>query len=232
MSQSGGRNDGDQYKHLFGQELTIEEAVSLEGVRHAVHGMVWSPWDNQITSLDNFEYNPRAAVLMQLRFDGHLGFPGGMVSKTEKMVGLDQEAALEKLTDTLNRESVEEVNMNCDKLSFKPENYLYSQRHDSNDGIVCHFFTTKTSLEIFHDMERRALSAKDFGIETLGHIRVPLYKMHDGYRGLYAFLQNNFIGNSRSQLFRGLLVNNILSLDEVNEANSSLKLKVTKLPVD
>jgi len=219
-------------KNLFGQELTIEEAVSLEGVRHAVHGMIWSPWDNQITTLDKCEYDPRAAVMMQLRFDGHFGFPGGMVSRLETMTGLDEVAALEKLTDTLNRELVEEVNMDCSKVLFKPENYCYSQRHGTNDAIVCHFFTLKTSLELFHDLECRALKAEDFGIETLGHVRVPLYKMHDGYRGFYAFLQNNFIGNSRTQLFRGLLVNNILSLEEVKEANSSLGKKVTKLPVD
>jgi len=232
MSEAGGggRKDG---KDLFGQELTLEEAGSLEGVRHAVHGMIWSPWDNALTTLDQHKYNPRAAVMMQLRFDGHLGFPGGMVSKTEKMTGLDQAAVLEKLTDTLNRELVEEVNMDCDKLSFKPEHYCYSQRHATNDAVVCHFYTIKTNLQVFHNLEIRSLTAEDFGIETLGHVRVPLYKMHDGYRGFYAFLQNNFIGNSRSQLFRGLLVNNILSLDEVKEAHSSLGEKVTKkLPID
>ena len=52
-------------------------------------------------------------------------------------------------------------------------------------------------------MEKDALNAEEYGSETLGITRVPLFTMSEG-RGFPAFLKNNFVGNSKQQLVKGL----------------------------
>lgn len=52
----------------------------------------------------------------------------------------------------------------------------------------------------------------------MGMVRVPLYTMKDGFRGLPAFLSNNFIGITKEQLIKGLTLKNILTQDEISKA--------------
>lgn len=58
----------------------------------------------------------------------------------------------------------------------------------------------------------------EYGREVMGNVRVPLYTFDDDYRGFPAFLKNNFVASSRSQLLAGILKFNILSIDEINRA--------------
>lgn len=52
-------------------------------------------------------------------------------------------------------------------------------------------------------MEKDVLNAEEYGLETLGVTRVPLHVMSEG-RGFPAFMRNNFVGNSKEQLIKGL----------------------------
>ncbi|CAI8007586.1 U8 snoRNA-decapping enzyme [Geodia barretti] len=51
----------------------------LPSYGHAAHVMVYSTWPGRF--MDKYEH--KFAVSMQLRFDGTLGFPGGMVDSGE-----------------------------------------------------------------------------------------------------------------------------------------------------
>ena len=52
-------------------------------------------------------------------------------------------------------------------------------------------------------MEKDVLNAEEYGLETLGVTRVPLHAMSEE-RGFPAFVRNNFVGNSKEQLIKGL----------------------------
>lgn len=70
-------------------------------------------------------------------------------------------------------------------------------------------------------MIKNSVDSRDFGYESYGSIIVPLYTMSDSFRGLPAFLTNNFIGNAKIQLTEGLKMIGILSEDEVTKALQS-----------
>lgn len=55
--------------------ISFEEAKNLTGYRHAAHVMLWAKNPNKLWSFDL-----KASILMQMRFDGCLGFPGGLVA--------------------------------------------------------------------------------------------------------------------------------------------------------
>jgi U8 snoRNA-decapping enzyme len=55
-------------------------------------------------------------------------------------------------------------------------------------------------------------------LQVLGWVRVPLYTMQDGYKGLPAFLDHNFCGNSRDQLLIALEKTGILTPEEIQAA--------------
>uniref|UniRef100_A0A1B6E325 U8 snoRNA-decapping enzyme n=2 Tax=Clastoptera arizonana TaxID=38151 RepID=A0A1B6E325_9HEMI len=158
-------------------------------------------------------YNPRAAVLMQMRFDGYLGFPGGLVDKGEDSI------------TALNREMKEEMDLDLNKYHITQRDYVVS--HYSRSKMLClHFYALEVTLKDFVQIERHSLLSKDFGSEVLGTIRVPLYTMGDGYRGFPTFLTNAFIGNSRLQLIYTLTQRNILSKEEINLAESAILVTV------
>lgn len=48
-------------------------------------------------------------------------------------------------------------------------------------------------------------------MQTMGILRVPLFTLTDGRRGLPNFLTNQFAGNAREQLRLALIKGNILS---------------------
>uniref|UniRef100_A0A1B6F6U7 U8 snoRNA-decapping enzyme n=2 Tax=Cuerna arida TaxID=1464854 RepID=A0A1B6F6U7_9HEMI len=156
-------------------------------------------------------YNPRAAILMQMRFDGNLGFPGGLVDGGEDSI------------KALNRELSEEMNLDTSKHSVSESSYVVT--HWSISKRLClHFYALEVSLAELYEIEKRALLAKDYGSEVLGTVRVPLYTMGDGYRGFPTFLSNAFIGNSRVQLLHCLRQLEILTPEEIQLALQAVPL--------
>lgn len=153
-------------------------------------------------------YSTRASVLMQMRFDGYLGFPGGLVDPDEDHVL------------ALNREMYEEMNLDLKKHSVTQENHVVS--HFSKSKKLClHFYALEVTLKELHEIEKNCITAKDYGHEVLGTVRVPLYTMGDGFRGFPTFLTNAFIGNARLQLLYALKHFNILTDEEIRTAEQA-----------
>lgn len=194
-------------------QLSREEALACSGCRHACHVMLYSDTKTQL-----FGKIPlRHIILMQMRFDGLLGFPGGLVNPQEESLeaGLSREL-LEELGVALPI-SVEDHVDAC----FAPSTSLSSP---GLSRLITHFYVKKIDEEQIREVERAAAStATDHGLEVLGMVRVPLYTLkREG--GLGPFLSNSFIGNARSQLVDSLLRLNLVAPKDLHKAlTQSLK---------
>lgn len=91
---------------------------------------------------------------MQMRFDGYIGFPGGLVDAGEDDVS------------SLNRELKEELNLDLSKHKITPKEYIISH-YNKNTGIGLHFYALEMTLEELNEVERRSFLAKDYGSEVL-----------------------------------------------------------------
>lgn len=170
---------------------------------HASHCMIYAINHGKIVLED--EYSAKANILMQMRFDGHLGFPGGLVD--------DGETPEEAVT----REMEEEMAMDRRKLKISAEDHVISHYCEEKD-LVLHLFAKEVSLSLFIDIEKTCLKSHDYGSEVMGIMRVPLYTMIDGYRGFPAFLRNCFIGNCKEQLIYTLILKGIMTTEEINKS--------------
>ncbi|MXQ82302.1 hypothetical protein E5288_WYG010919 [Bos mutus] len=191
------------------RRLELSEALHLgPGWRHACHALLYAPDPGLLFGRIPLRY----AVLMQMRFDGRLGFPGGFVDLRDG-----------SLEDGLNRELGEELGEAAG--AFRVERADYRSSHaGSRPRVVAHFYTKLLTLEQLTAVEMGAPRARDHGLEVLGLVRVPLYTLRDGVGGLPAFLENTFIGNAREQLLEA--VQNLGLL----EPGSFARLKISAPP--
>lgn len=196
-------------------QLSRAEALACSGYRHACHVMLYSDTKTQL-----FGRIPiRHIILMQMRFDGLLGFPGGLVNTSE-----------ETLEAGLSRELLEELGV---ALPISVDDHVDSRHAPSSSPssssassrLITHFYVKKMEEEQIVEVERVAAStATDHGQEVLGMVRVPLYTMKGG-GGLASFLSHSFIGNARSQLVDSLLRFNLVAPEELHKAlTHSLKI--------
>ncbi|GAB5576850.1 U8 snoRNA-decapping enzyme [Prionailurus iriomotensis] len=171
------------------RKLPLEQALALgPGWGHACHALLYAPDPALLFGRIPLRY----AVLMQMRFDGRLGFPGGLVNL--------QDTSLEA---GLNRELIEELGEAV--ADFRVERADYRSSHaGSGPHVVAHFYAKRLTLEQLVAVEMGATRAKDHGLEVLGLVRVPLYTLRDGVGGLPAFLENSFIGTAREQLLEAI----------------------------
>ncbi|KAJ8359420.1 hypothetical protein SKAU_G00159450 [Synaphobranchus kaupii] len=74
---------------MAGQEISKDESLSRKGYRHACHIMIYADTDAKLFGKIPIKH----IVLMQMRFDGLLGFPGGFVKPAEESLeaGLSRE---------------------------------------------------------------------------------------------------------------------------------------------
>ncbi|KAM5146401.1 LOW QUALITY PROTEIN: U8 snoRNA-decapping enzyme-like [Mantella aurantiaca] len=185
------------------RNVSREEAVSLEGCRHACHIMLYAPSNAKL-----FDRVPiRYIVLMMMRFDGRLGFPGGFVDPKDS-----------SLEEGLNRELLEELGPGFNTLKVTEEDYKSSQLREIPQKAATHFYAKELKAEEMEAIEKEAVHAESHGLEVMGLVRVPLYTLRDGFGGLPAFLSNNFIGNSKSQLLYGLRSLRLLREDQIQDA--------------
>ncbi|XP_063150308.1 U8 snoRNA-decapping enzyme-like [Candoia aspera] len=185
--------------------LAKAEALSLgpPDWKHACHALLYAPNPGRL-----FGKIPlRFAVLMQMRFDGRLGFPGGLVDP--------QDVSLE---EGLNRELCEELGPGAASLHLAEEDYLCSHASEQPQRVVMHFYTKRLSLGEFQMVEEGATQAKDHGFEVMGLIRVPLYILRDGVGGLPVFLSNAFIGNAQGQLIHALDTLQLMPAEQLQKA--------------
>ncbi|XP_069501513.1 U8 snoRNA-decapping enzyme-like [Ambystoma mexicanum] len=197
--ESGKKDGGGGFK-----TITRQESLELQGYKHACHVLLHAPDpDSKL-----FGRIPlRHAVLMMMRFDGRLGFPGGFVDPEDVT-----------LEDGLTRELSEEVGWSEDLSPITEEDHLSCQVRDHPQRMVTHFYAKQLTLKELTGIEVAATHAKEHGLEVMGMVRVPLFTMRDGAGGLPAFLGNRFIGNSRSQLLYGLRVLKLVREDKLWEA--------------
>ncbi|KAL1782484.1 U8 snoRNA-decapping enzyme [Sigmodon hispidus] len=183
-------------------KMDLAEALALgPSWRHLCYVMLYAP---NPKALFNGRIPLRYAVLMYMRFDGRLGFPGGFVDDRSPSleVGLKTEL-LKKLGEGVSTFSVEHTDYR-------------SSLGDDKSKVVAHFYVKCLTLEQLQTVEAKAPLAKDYGLEVLGLVRVPLYSLHDGVGGLPAFLENSFIGAARDQLLDTLQDLGILNPEVVS----------------
>ena len=91
---------------------------------------------------------------MQMRFDGVIGFPGGLVDAGETPL------------NGVNREMKEEISLDLDKYAFKESDCISVQLNEKK-GLVLHFYLKEVSYDDIVIMERKVLSAEEYGIEVI-----------------------------------------------------------------
>ncbi|KAK8394503.1 hypothetical protein O3P69_006586 [Scylla paramamosain] len=189
--------------------IPLAESKKLDNYRMGAHVCLWARQEGR--SMFG-EY--RAAVMMQLRFDGTFGFPGGLVDKGEDMV------------EGLNRELMEEIGWDPSTHPVTWSDY-YSTQVAGDRRLVLHFFIKEVTLEQFIALEKSCLQSRDYGKEVMGSVRVPLYTMDNMYNGLPAFLNNKFAGTSKQQLLLALHHSKLLTEHEISDVilkSQNLKL--------
>ncbi|XP_070695909.1 U8 snoRNA-decapping enzyme [Pempheris klunzingeri] len=185
-------------------QLSRAEALACSGRRHACHVMLYCDTKTQLFG----RFPIRHIILMQMRFDGLLGFPGGLVNPSK-----------ETLEAGLGREVLEELGVAVPvSVEDHVESRLVPPSSPYSPGLITHFYVKKMEEEQIREVERAAVcTATDHGQEVLGMVRVPLYTMRAG-GGLAPFLSHSFIGNARSQLVDSLLRLNMVAPEELHKA--------------
>ncbi|XP_023560216.1 U8 snoRNA-decapping enzyme [Octodon degus] len=170
------------------RKLELAEALALgQEWKHFCFVLLYAPDPGMLFGRIPLRY----AVLMQMRFDGRLGFPGGFVDSKDS------------LEDGLNRELLGKLGEAVSAFSVGRTEYRSSRAGDTSH-VLAHFYAKQLTLEQLEAVEAGAPRAKDHGLEVLGLVRVPLYTLRDGMGGLPAFLENSFIGAAREQLLEAL----------------------------
>uniref|UniRef100_A0A8C4PYN1 Nudix hydrolase domain-containing protein n=1 Tax=Eptatretus burgeri TaxID=7764 RepID=A0A8C4PYN1_EPTBU len=197
--------------------LSREESLRLVGHQHACHAMIYASCPDKIFGKIPVRY----AVLMQMRFDGRLGFPGGFMEIRD---GGFLEAGF-------NRELASQLGIQPGLLRItEREHVLAHVMPVSGDRpIVAHFYMRELSLPQLRDVEMAALGARDFGAEVMRTVRVPLYTLRDGVGGLPAFLCNSFASMAREQLLWALAARRLLPPGRLREACETARVPVPAL---
>ena len=95
------------------------------------------------------------ALQMQVRFDGTLGFPGGLVHSTE---GELPEAAV-------SREFAEESGCVGPEVSFSAGDHV-ATNYSAKTRLCLHFFAREVSLEQLTAVERSTVVGREWGDEV------------------------------------------------------------------
>ena len=107
-------------------------------------------------------------MLMQMRTDGGLGFPGGMVDKGEY------------LTEALNRELKEEINV---ENLVHPNSIPFCSHLIKKNGkkMATHLFELKVNESRLKEIIASATEATDFLVENRGNVIMTLDESSDEY---------------------------------------------------
>ncbi|KAI2649832.1 U8 snoRNA-decapping enzyme-like protein [Labeo rohita] len=189
------------------QQITREDALTRKGYKHACHIMLYGDSSAKLFGKIPIKHIVLITVIqMQMRFDGLLGFPGGLVNPSN-----------ETLEAGLSRELHEEVGV---AVPVGVDNHVSTCLSSSCPGLITHFYIKKMAESELKELETAAVAkATDHGLEVLGMVRVPLYFLRNG-GGLPYFLSHSFISNSRAQLLSALQRCRLLSQGEIEKAVS------------
>ena len=153
---------------------------------HVAHCMLWFRTSNSI-------YHNITYAFLQLRYDGLLGFPGGIVD--------EDITSLESIINGLQREMMEEINY---RHPIGVEHYVYSY-YCPMKRMISHFFAKEISHSEAQQVEKCLSKARDFPLETLGLMRTPIGVSHftnSWYlqRFMNNFMKQKFVGITRKQM--------------------------------
>ena len=133
-------------------------------------------------------------VLMQLRWDGTLGFPGGLVNKGEDLI------------KALIRESKEEFALIIDEKLSKEIKSLSTY---ADDNINIHSYYLEVNYERLKEIQENSFRAKHFYSENQGCV-LPQIADFKG-EGIKKFLTNNFYLTSKEELMDLIKIENLVN---------------------
>lgn len=90
---------------------------------------------------------------MQVRFDGYLGFPGGLVDPEDV-----------DIVSGLNRELMEEAGLEDEMKIEQKDHRITEVVHKKS--LILHFYIKEVTLAEFCRMERNILQAPEYGYEV------------------------------------------------------------------
>lgn len=206
------------------KSIGFNDAINMNHLKHAAHCCLYTK-----------EYHSDFVgcyLLMQLRFDGEFGFPGGFID--------EQVHTSKEILDGLNRELSEEINIDTKLLSVQETDHICSHLMEKlQDGkpiqqIVLNFFAKELTKDQFEEIEKSHVHAIHFPSESLGVIRVPVikssgvarikaYKNYDKF--LMNFFKNRFVSNSMEQLTCTIRALNLLDEQELANITKSMDPK-------
>ena len=96
-------------------------------------------------------------IQVQMRFDGTLGFPGGIAD-----LGESPEMAL-------NREMCEELGCDVSKFAITPDDHLFSKVSENlkqGRKYCLHSYAKEISQETLEYIEKCSLEGNDYGLEV------------------------------------------------------------------
>ena len=200
-------NVSDDCDNVIWEPMPLPTALSdkFRDETHAAHCMLWFRTSDS-------KYHHISYAFLQLRYDGLLGFPGGIVD--------EDITSLESIIDALQREMEEEMNYS-DPIGV--EHYIYSY-YCAKKRIISHFFAKEISLSEAQQVEQTFSKARDFPMETLGLMRAPIGDCH--HRNS-PYLRR-FIKNFMKQKFAGIVRKQIIDVCEKFKIMSPMDLELAK----
>jgi 8-oxo-dGTP pyrophosphatase MutT (NUDIX family) len=160
-------------------------------------------------------------VLMIVRWDGMLGFAGGVVEEEEAEVALEVAGAVQAAAEkALRRELREEIGL-TDAGALE---HVCTHLTAAN-GSRSHFFAREVDEEKFIEIESGARRGMHFGCEVMGVFRAPLFPSQ-----LESFFRSNFPPGALAQLLIFLSKKNLIPVRDL-EAAVQVKTRTTQLPL-
>lgn len=96
-----------------------------------------------------------------MRFDGLLGFPGGLVDPGEHPL------------ESANREMVEEIGLDLNIMKLSDSDHVVSFVN-GDKNLVLHFYGKEITLSQFQEIELGNLKAPDYGSEVKTNFTIEL----------------------------------------------------------